>query len=316
MKGQEDFFTLLTRITAMISFPRVASYLALLLPLTAACLVDDHVVGTDDDAGVDSGTKSDGGSSCEGQAALPCAPVPGCSWEGPTCVDDHVTCGTLVCSDGGSSCEGQVAPPCPAASPGCSWEGPECVNGHLGCGVLVCSDAGGGAADGGDQVCHTNADCTGGAQCFFAIGSCAASGVCQVWPAPGTAECNSVERVCGCDGTQVTTGCDAPTGYATGPTTGGQGDLCTLDAGGSRFSCGSGSLTCDSATQYCYIFQGGPINPDGGTNGSTSCNTIPAACADDTAGVAASCACTKTQDNLSGVCSENGNSFTITLDAP
>jgi hypothetical protein len=125
---------------------------------------------------LDKGT-TDGGNDCAGQVAPPCAaPPPGCSWEGPECVDGHLGCGTLVCadagSDGGNDCAGQVAPPCAAPPPNCEWQGPECVDGHLGCGTVVCS----GLSDAGTTCVEIDTSsyptsCTTASDCALISGS-------------------------------------------------------------------------------------------------------------------------------------------------
>lgn len=77
--------------------------------------------------------------------------------------------------------------------------------------------------------CAANGDCPSGSSCYFLIGSCSAKGECIEDPAPGTGTCKSIETLCGCDGTSVTTGCGYPSGYASGPSAG--APFCALDAG-------------------------------------------------------------------------------------
>jgi hypothetical protein len=69
--------------------------------------------------------------------------------------------------------------------------------------------------------CGDGGVCPSGSSCFFAIGSCPQTGECIENPPPGTPMCGAIEALCGCDGTNVTSGCGFPDGYASGPTAGG-----------------------------------------------------------------------------------------------
>jgi hypothetical protein len=75
------------------------------------------------------------------------------------------------------------------------------------------------------------------------------------------------------------------------------------------FACGLGSLTCDSATQYCWVIAGGPISPDGGTSETTQCLPLPSSCT----GTDATCACLETV--AAGTCTVAGAGITMTDDA-
>jgi hypothetical protein len=161
---------------------RIFPYLALLLPLTAACLTDDHTVGEDDAGESDAASFHDGGVGKDDTGS-----------------GKHDAGGGK--DDGGTGKEDAALPSC-----------------------------------GADEACPS------GSNCYYPIGSCSAKGQCMVWPTPGAAECNSFETLCGCDGTQVFTGCAEPDGYASGPTTGGQ-ETCSDVACGADNSCPSG-LTC------------------------------------------------------------------------
>jgi hypothetical protein len=82
------------------------------------------------------------------------------------------------------------------------------------------------------------------------------------------------------------------------------------DAGGPRaFVCGLGSLTCDSATQYCFVIAGGPISPEGGTSETAKCQPLPSSCT----GIDATCACLEAQ--ATGTCTVTGTGITMTVDA-
>jgi hypothetical protein len=86
--------------------------------------------------------------------------------------------------------------------------------------------------------CSSNADCAAGDGCYYAIGSCPGQGECV--PVPTGPGCGAEESLCGCDGSQVTSGCGFPSGYASGPTDG---------------------------SSFCTSFDAGP--PDAGTDSGT-----------------------------------------------
>ena len=110
--------------------------------------------------------------------------------------------------------------------------------------LLVCAvvvDCGGTTTDGNPQgpdgrtdvgPCDAGGACPSGSACYFAIGSCLAGGRCISDAPPGTAMCNSVEILCGCDGQQVYSGCGYPGGYASGPTMGDSSCGSTTEDGG------------------------------------------------------------------------------------
>jgi hypothetical protein len=155
-----------------------------------------------------------------------------------------------------------------------------------------------GGTGGSSGSCIQNSDCPADGVCGFAISdACNATGQC--FPAP-TAICNAYSPGCACDGTTISIVCTGfPDGYAEKPVAY-AGD-CAVDAG-VPFPCGA-SLTCDSATQYCKVAEGGPCcNPP-----SYSCESIPPACTQD-----ASCGCI--QAAVSGQdCSESGGGVTVTF---
>ena len=80
-----------------------------------------------------------------------------------------------------------------------------------------------------------------------------------------------------------------------------------FDAGRGPLACGS--LSCNGATQYCAEIGGGPAPPDGGSNTSYNCDTIPAqcqpsptcACVQQAAG-SPSCTCTDGPNGISIAC--------------
>jgi len=85
------------------------------------------------------------------------------------------------------------------------------------------------------------------------------------------------------------------------------------DAASSSFPCGAAS--CDAATEYCSVTEGGVALPDGGSDVSQSCQPIPAECANNAAGPPATCACLQT--HLDAQCAvSNGSDLTVTVAAP
>jgi hypothetical protein len=100
--------------------------------------------------------------------------------------------------------------------------------------------------------CTGSAQCGSGSRCLFPIGACSSGtpiGSCT--PNPSGNQCNSVQELCGCDGTTVVTGCGFPSGFASGPTTG-AGGPCPVDAstdsGNDASTDAGGDATTDAAT--------------------------------------------------------------------
>jgi len=77
------------------------------------------------------------------------------------------------------------------------------------------------------KACLQDSDCGLGEACLYWMGSCSARGTCMTFPAPrasggcGSAavQCADSETLCGC-GVTVMSGCNYPSGYASGPTNG------------------------------------------------------------------------------------------------
>jgi hypothetical protein len=92
---------------------------------------------------------------------------------------------------------------------------------HCG-GVTQKGGSTGGPPEAGTDVgeCQADGACPSGASCFFPIGNCGSKGQCIENPSPGTPECGAIEILCGCNGSNVTSGCGFPDGFASGPTTG------------------------------------------------------------------------------------------------
>jgi hypothetical protein len=69
-----------------------------------------------------------------------------------------------------------------------------------------------------NQACNKDSDCSDGRCVYKVSDGCSASGVCMTPPTGPT--CGAVEILCGCDGSDVSSGCGFPAGYASGPSTG------------------------------------------------------------------------------------------------
>ncbi len=282
---------------------RALPYLALvLLPFGPGCF-EDHTVGDDlPDAGNDAG--------CTVEACgEPNIPV-GCHLGEGSCKEGVYQCPEVVCPDASTGCVNDnmvcSVPPIPS---GCSLGPSTCVNGVYQCPAVVCPD--GGAADAGqcididtsnyDTSCTTASDCvevTAGTFCS-PICTCGGSTVnasaqAAVQQALEQAEKTLGESVCNCPAVAQ------PQCVA--------GKCVQPDA--LFFACGTGSLTCDSASQYCYVVAGGPISPDGGTRENAECQPLPASCT----GADATCACLETV--AAGTCTVTGSGITMQIDAP
>ena len=111
---------------------------------------------------------------------------------------------------------------------GCNWTGGECREkcsqdtwcygpGNSG---LSCPAPGG--------TCTASTDCSGGLSCYFKItDGCSAKGVCLA--PPGGPQCGALLELCGCNGSQVVSGCGFPSGYASGASNG--QSFCATDGG-------------------------------------------------------------------------------------
>jgi hypothetical protein len=71
------------------------------------------------------------------------------------------------------------------------------------------------------------------------------------------------------------------------------------------FACGLGSLTCDSATEYCSVLVG-PPSSDGGASKTAACQPLPSSCT----GTDATCTCLQSQ--AIGTCAVTGTGITMT----
>jgi hypothetical protein len=194
--------------------------------------------GSPPEAGVDVGDCVNGvcpsGSSCF-------FPIGSCGAKGQ-CIENPSP-GTPVCNaiESLCGCEGSnVITGC--GFPSGYASGP--TTGHGSCGTILPPDPEDGSAEtgteggedagteGGDEAsspveagthvgaCGDGGTCPSGSSCFYAIGSCGVTGACIENPSPSTPVCNAIESLCGCDGSNVITGCGFPGGYASGPTLG------------------------------------------------------------------------------------------------
>jgi hypothetical protein len=118
----------------------------------------------------------------------------------------------------------------------------------MGCGGTVVGSAG--SPEGGSDApappgpCGAHGECAPGSTCLYPIGTCAAKGQCIENPSPGAPICKSMETVCGC-GSQETTGCGYPDGYASGPAVG----PCAEDGGGGKPEAGTNLGPCGDEGQ-------------------------------------------------------------------
>src|ERR1700722_16629609 len=118
----------------------------------------------------------------------------------------------------------------------------------MGCGGTVLGSAG--SPEGGPDApappgpCGAHGECAPGSTCLYPIGTCAAKGQCIENPSPGAPICKSMETVCGC-GSQETTGCGSPDGYASGPAVG----PCAEDGGGGKPEAGTNLGPCGDEGQ-------------------------------------------------------------------
>jgi hypothetical protein len=183
--------------------------------------------------------------------------------------------------------------------------------------AVATGDSAADAECGNPEVCCGLSNGNTGCEIAVATAVCSNGG----WTCPaGSTPSDGCSRVCvgtndggadaAADSGDATVSVDA--GDATTKADGEDGS--TRDGASSHlFACGEAGLTCDDATQYCYIVEGGPPPLDGGTDEFPSCDTIPAACV----GAALSCTCIQQQTGSSGdACSDADGDVTVTLAVP
>jgi hypothetical protein len=235
---------------------------------------------------------------------------------GAGCFENHT-----VGSDVADAATGKDAASCPAVEEcseppipeGCHLGAGSCVDGVYTCPEVVCpgTDASVGCVH-NNMVCNLPPIPSG---CSLGPSTC----VDGIYQCPSVV-CPDASAGCANDN-MVCSEPPIPSGCSLGPSTCVDGlyqcpavvcpDGGAADATGPHsFACGSGSLTCDSTTDYCWVVAGGPISPDGGTSESSSCLALPASCT----GADATCACLKAL--AAGVCTVTGSGITLTEDAP
>ncbi len=240
-------------------------------------------------------------------------PIPsGCTLGPRTCVNGEYQCPTVICPDAGPGCANDnmvcSEPPIPS---GCSLGPSTCVDGVYQCPAVICPDGGTGAGDAGvcvdddvanyDTSCNTASDCAEVTTGNFCSPICTCGGSTVNVSAQAAVQ-QAVEQAQKIVGEAL---CECPAVPEPKCVSG----KCVQPTGSLFFGCGTGSLTCDSDTQYCFVVAGGPISPDGGTSETASCQTIPAACTGN-----ATCACLETQ--AAGTCTVTGSGITMQEDAP
>jgi hypothetical protein len=226
----------------------------------------------------DGGPAVDGSSSQDGGSTGDCLPS---SCTGPQLAD------AKLCPDGTSVGETLCAP---QANGQCGWTFPACPTDAcvaLPCAALLCEY--------GTLETTQSDGCPG-------CGECA--------PPPGDAGLTS-------DACPSTLACNLPDCiYGVIPQKDAQGcALCAICApapdGGGPFACvgynDGGVITCDGATQYCSLIQGGAID----SSHPPACDSLPSQCLSDR-----TCACLDPQGGGTACTTDASGNLTLTLDAP
>jgi hypothetical protein len=289
-------------------FPRALTTLALLLvPFAGACFEDeDSSVGNDVDSGATNTDASTGCASDNIVCSEPNIPV-GCHLGASKCVNGVYACPSVVCPADAGACSGSEVCNEPNVPEGCYLGPGSCVNGAYECPPVVCP------ADSGTCAAVACVEPPIPSGCQLGQPTCVnGQYVCAPVVCPGDAGSCSTDNVV-CSEPNIPPGCSlgepsCVNGQYQCPPV-----VCPVNADAGSFACDQ--ATCDAATQYCFITQGGAIHPDGSVNMSGVCNPIPTACANDTAGAAATCACLQQQAHGT-TCSSNGDDYTVYLDAP
>ena len=249
------------------------------------------------DAPLEDSRKLDGPMVCNAACILPKC-LSGTVKGPPPC-----NCPICAPNDAGQSSDGSVAD-APIICPGLLCPTIACLNGYAPsstpCGCPTCAPADAGVVLGVGAACGGTNDpaCTGGTHCEWSDKLCGARthGTCSNFPA-GVFCAPSAEPVCGCDGQNYASACEA----ARASIDFSSNKNCPEPTG--MFRCGWSY--CQHGVQYCHAQIGGAItNP-----GSYTCNALPASC-----GGVPSCACVAGTATL---CSTNANGdVTATLEVP
>ncbi len=275
----------------------------------------------------DGGSAIDAGSGC---TPAPCAEpeIPaGCTLGNASCVDGEFVCPPVVCPDAGTA-----GSACKAAGGTCTGTGSatcakqasdadqDCNPDRNPGGSFCCLDTT--TTDAGKcvdiAVSSYDVSCTQASDCISIYAGELCDGDCACPNATVSASEQSkydqaingiITGLCGCPAF-FPPECLSGKCVLSGP---GQG----VDSG-TPFACGTSTTTCDPATQYCYIVEGGPVSPDGGSAYNATCKTIPSQCASDGPIVEAVCACIAAAESLQpSACTYDGSGdMTVTLEAP
>jgi len=249
------------------------------------------------DAANEDANKADRPALCTGACVLP--NCPGGTVKGPP------PCSCPICApvDAGQSSDGPTSDG-PMVCSGIACPMIACLNGYVPsptpCGCATCArvDAGDGLGVGAACGATNDPACASGTHCEWSDKLCGTRtrGACVSFP--GGALCAiSAEPVCGCDGKNYPSPCEA----ARNGVDVSSNAICPQPTG--LFRCGWSY--CQHGVQYCHAQVGGAItNP-----GSYACTALPAAC-----GGVPSCACVA--GNATICTTDTNGDVTATLEVP
>jgi len=253
--------------------------------------------GATPDAPTEDANNADSPTVCTAACAMPSCPngtlkgPPPCNY--PICAPvDAGQASDAFAADGPIVCSGIA---CPMLA---------CLNGYVQsptpCGCPTCASGDASDGSGAGAACGAASDptCASGTHCEWSDKLCGSRshGACVSFPG-GVACSVSAEPVCGCDGKNYASPCEA----ARAGVDISSNASCPEPAG--LFRCGWSY--CQHNVQYCHAQVGGAVtNP-----GSYACDALPAAC-----GGVPSCACVT---GSATICTTNNNGdVTATLEVP